>query len=406
MTNVLLTGGAGFIGTHTANALLAKGHNVRVLDLLDPQIHGKKSQFPPALDCRVDRVRGDVRHPRDLAKALDGIEVVFHLAARTGVGQSQYEVSRYVDTNVGGTATLLQAIVRQKNRVKKLVLASSRAVYGEGAARCLRHGQGHPAPRDRKALEGGDFRIKCVHCGRPMRPVPTAENAPLSPGSIYALTKKHQEDLCLQTGSAHGFSVVILRYFNVYGSLQSLGNPYTGVVTVFFNRLRQGNPISLYEGGLPTRDFVHVSDVVRANLAALHPGITPGSIFNVGSGQAISLRRLALTLGSVLGQPPRLEDNGEYRVGDILACTADLSRSSSLLRYRPRMTLRKGLDEFVQWAKTQKAGPLGGYERTVRELSSHHLFGQSRARLATRVPDRSDLKKHLLLASETHPANR
>ncbi|MBL0057966.1 MAG: NAD-dependent epimerase/dehydratase family protein [Elusimicrobia bacterium] len=234
MTQILLTGGAGFVGSHTAEALLAKGHHVRVLDVLDPQIHGKERQFPSALDPRVERMRGDVRRPGDLAKALDGIEVVFHFAARTGVGQSQYEVARYVDTNVGGTAALLQAIVGQKTRIKKLVLASSRAVYGEGAARCPRHGQGHPARRVRGDLERGDFQIKCAHCGRDMRPVPTAEDAALDPGSIYALTKKHQEDLCLQTASAHGFSVVILRYFNVYGSRQSLGNPYTGVVTVFF----------------------------------------------------------------------------------------------------------------------------------------------------------------------------
>ncbi|MBK8576340.1 MAG: NAD-dependent epimerase/dehydratase family protein [Elusimicrobia bacterium] len=258
-----------------------------------------------------------------------------------------------------------------------MVLASSRAVYGEGLSRCSRHGLVFPPARNRETLEKGDFSIKCPVCGNSARPVSTPENARTNPLSFYALTKKNQEELCLQTASAYGIPVVILRYFNVFGSRQALRNPYTGVVTVFYNRLREGKPISLYEAGLPTRDFVHVSDVVRANVAALNPRLPSGSIFNVGSGRGITIRQLAVTLGNLMGHRALLEEKGEFRIGDILACTADLSRARTALRYRPKMSLRKGLDEFLCWAKNE-SGDQTGYERTVRELSKKKLFGQAK----------------------------
>ncbi|MBL8023018.1 MAG: NAD-dependent epimerase/dehydratase family protein [Elusimicrobia bacterium] len=377
MEHILITGGAGFIGSRTAKALLGKGHRVRILDLLDPQIHGEKPKFPNSLNPGVDRIRGDVRRPADLQKALKGIDTVYHFAAKTGVGQSMYDVSGYVDTNVGGTATLLQAILQNKSQVKRLILASSRAVYGEGAALCPRHGNIFPEKRSRELLERGIFQVKCPHCGRTVKPIPTPEESRTDPGSIYALTKKHQEDLCLQAASAYGLSVVILRYFNVYGSGQALQNPYTGVATVFFNRLREGKPISLYEGGLPRRDFVHVSDVVQANLAALNPKIRSGSLFNVGSGQAITVRQLAQTLGNAIGRYPVLESKGEFRVGDIFACTAHMERSRHVLGYHPRMTLKKGLQEFATWANGEKRAKEGAYEQTVSELTHHNLFGKA-----------------------------
>lgn len=377
MTHILITGGAGFIGAHTTQALVAAGHGVRVLDILDPQIHGKRPVFPGSLNARVERIRGDIRCPADLNRALKGIDTVYHFAAKTGVGQSMYDVSGYVDTNVGGTAALLQAIAQNKQQVKKLILASSRAVYGEGAATCARHGSVFPAKRSRSSLERGQFQIKCPRCGQTVKPVPTSEVSRTDPSSIYALTKKHQEDLCLQAATAYGLSVVILRYFNVYGSGQALQNPYTGVATVFFNRLRNGQPISLYEEGLPTRDFVHVSDVVQANLATLNPKIQSGSVFNVGSGRAITIRQLAQTLGSVVGHSPEIKSNGEFRVGDIFACTASLTRSRRILGYRPQMTLKQGLQEFATWAQGEKKSKEGAYERTVSELTQHNLFGKA-----------------------------
>ena len=377
MSHILITGGAGFIGSHTADALLAAGHRVRILDLLDPQIHGKARQFPLSLDPRIERMRGDVRRPADLAKSLKGIEIVYHFAAKTGVGQSMYDVSGYVDTNVGGTAALLEAIAGLKKPIKRLILASSRAVYGEGAARCPRHGKVFPAKRLRTTLEQGNFQIRCPHCHRDVRPIPTSEDTRTDPKSIYALTKQQQEDLCLQAASAYGLSVVILRYFNVYGSRQALQNPYTGVATVFFNRLREGKPISLYEDGLPTRDFVHVLDVAQANLAAISPKIPSGTIFNVGSGRAITVRQLAQSLGRAVGHFPVLENKGEFRVGDIFACTANLARSRQTLGYRPTVSLKEGLAEFTTWAKNQKESRGQGYEQTVKELDLHHLFGRS-----------------------------
>jgi len=377
MKRILITGGAGFIGSHTADALLCAGYSVRILDILDPQIHGRRRQFPSILDPRIERMRGDVRCPRDLTKALENVDVVYHLAAFTGVGQSMYEISNYVDNNVGGTAALLQVLAHSKHRIQRLILASSRAIYGEGNARCSKHGVVSPLQRERGALENGDFNAKCPRCCKTVEPIPTPEGKPANPGSIYAVTKKHQEDLCIQACSAYGLSLVILRYFNVYGSRQALQNPYTGVITVFFNRLRDGSPISLYEDGIPTRDFVHVSDVVQANIAALNPQLSSGSIFNIGNGIPVTIRELAQALGEVMGCSPNLESKGEFRLGDILSCTSDLNQSHRILGYSPKISLRKGLAEFLEWAKRRRVVHGSSYEQTVRELKQHGLFGHA-----------------------------
>jgi dTDP-L-rhamnose 4-epimerase len=374
MPSILLTGGAGFIGSHTAQALLDQGHAVRVLDILDPQIHGEGAGFPAHLDHRVEALRGDVRDPATVSSAIKDVDAVFHFAARTGVGQSMYDIAAYVDHNVGGTAVLLEAIARRKTPLTRFVLASSRAVYGEGAAECDRHGVVSPEFRRRDALDSGDFDIHCPACGRTARPIPTPEDAPLDPGSVYALTKRMQEELCTQAAGTFDLPLTILRYFNVYGSRQSLHNPYTGVATVFFNRLSDGLPLALYEHGLPTRDFVHISDVVDANLAALELPAPPGSCVNVGGGEPITIRDLALALARLLGVQPDFEDSGEYRVGDILACTADLGRAREHLGYTPRMSLEDGLREFLAWAAEQDRTRRIPFDRTVSELRRHGLL--------------------------------
>jgi dTDP-L-rhamnose 4-epimerase len=376
MSNILITGGAGFVGSHTARALLNEGHRVRIVDLLDPQIHGKSGTFPATLDRRVDRVKGDIRRVNVLKATLDGVDAVYHFAAKTGVGQSMYDWSDYVDTNVGGTAALFQTLSRLKRPIQRVILSSSRAIYGEGLARCAQHGMVQPPARKRLDMDRGEFQVRCPRCYRFVVSVPTMENAKAQPASLYALSKKHQEDLALQAVAAFDTPVVILRYFNVFGSCQSLRNPYTGVVTVFFNRIRQGKNIALYEDGAPTRDFVHVSDVVRANVAALNYQGKPGEIFNVGSGRAITIKQLAVGLGKAMGHAACMEQTGEFRVGDIRACTADLTRSRKKLGYHPQTTIEKGLEEFVTWAK-KEAGPAGSYEKTVRELRQHRLFGRA-----------------------------
>jgi len=374
VATVLLTGGAGFIGSHTADALIARGHTVRVFDLLDQQIHGDGDSFPEHLDRNIETIHGDVRDAAAVTEALQSVDAVFHFAARTGVGQSMYDIADYVDHNVRGTAVLLEAIARRRNPLSRFVLASSRAVYGEGAAECYLHGVVFPSFRRRDALDRGDFEIKCPVCDRAARSIPTPEETPLDPGSVYALTKRMQEDLCAQAIETYHLPLVVLRYFNVYGSRQSLHNPYTGVATVFFNRLRDGETLDLYERGLPTRDFVHVRDVVDANIAALENQLPAGTLINIGSGETITIRQLGDSMARVLGVEPTLEDTGEFRVGDIFACTADLERAHALIGYRPRVSLENGLREFVDWADREDRSERIPFEKTIEELKEHGLL--------------------------------
>jgi dTDP-L-rhamnose 4-epimerase len=373
---ILVTGGAGFIGSHTCDLLLRAGHEVRILDCLDPQIHGEGAGFPAYLDKAVECVKGDVCQFDDCAAALEGIDAVYHFAAKTGVGQSMYDVASYVDTNVRGTAMLIEAIIKGGHSLKRLVLSSSRAVYGEGQGVCKEHGEFHPHLRKREDLNAGFFGIRCPVCGKEAEVMATHERCETEPLSAYAWTKKHQEDLCGWASTTFGIPTVILRYFNVFGSRQSLKNPYTGVVSIFYSLLRAGRPLSLYEGGRPIRDFVHVADVVRANLLALDRDDAVGSTFNVGAGARHSIADIANALGKAIDVEPELEDRGEFRVGDIFSCFADLSNSRSNLGYNPLFTLEEGMREFAAWASGEESVDL--YDKTVAELSAHGLFGAAR----------------------------
>ena len=372
MAKALITGGAGFIGSHTADALIRFGWQVRVLDCLDPQIHGSDADFPAYLDPRVECVRGDVRDSQDVAKALDGIDAVYHLAALTGVGQSMYEIASYVDVNCRGTATLLEQIVRRKQKIKRLVLASSRAVYGEGTYVDSAGRTVHPQLRLRGDRERGVFGV-LAEDGSELDPVPTSEDRPLSPISVYGVTKVQQEELCRHVAVTYGIPAVCLRYFNVYGSRQSLKNPYTGVVSVFYNRLLAGRPISLYERGLSGRDFVHVSDVAQANVLALDAEIETGIAINVGTGHQSTILDVANALAQACRRQPVFEDRGEFRLGDIRCCYADIRRARRVLDYEPRTDLTQGMREFADWAENQERVDL--YAKTVAELEQHNLFG-------------------------------
>lgn len=373
--NVLVTGGAGFIGTHTVRALVAQGHEVRILDCLDPQIHGPDADFSDELRSIAHCVRGDVRIEADCTQALHDIDAVYHFASRTGVGQSMYDISDYVATNVHGTAVLIEAIVKSRRPVRRFVLSSSRAVYGEGMFQCTRHGAVHPGVREPGALQAGDFEVHCPSCGEVMVAMPTPTDCPPSPMSIYAITKCQQEEYCQFAARVFSLPLIVLRYFNVYGSLQSLRNPYTGVISVFYSLLRDGQPLSLYERGLPIRDFVHVSDVVRANLLALSPDLAPGAVFNVGTGEAHTIAGIARALASAMGATLRIEDRGEYRLGDIFGCYAALEDSRATLGYQHQCNLEVGLREFVGWAAGQHVD--NRYEQTVTELQAHGLFGRA-----------------------------
>ena len=373
---VLITGGAGFIGSHTADLLIKNGYHVRILDNLDPQIHGTSGNFPAYLDPSIECIQGDIRSEEDLVRCLDGASYVYHFASLTGVGQSMYDIKSYSDVNVTGTATIIEAIIKNKFKIKKLILSSSRAVYGEGARFCPNCGLIHPDIRDRNHLQSGNFEIKCPNCGNITESIATSEINSLKPVSVYGWTKKAQEEICRYASDVFDLNVVLLRYFNVYGSRQSLINPYTGIVSIFYSRIKESQPISIFENNLPLRDFIHIKDVVRANLYALQTSLPSGETINVGSGMQCTISDIATALAKALNQEPKLIIGGEYRVGDILACTADITKARELLKFKPEVSLEEGMEEFVNWADTQESKDL--YKKAISELQTHSLFSSSR----------------------------
>jgi dTDP-L-rhamnose 4-epimerase len=367
---VLVTGGAGFIGSHLVDALLSAGHAVRVLDVLDPQVHGPGGHWPAYLSRAVERVAADVRDADRVAKALDGIEVVFHQAAAVGVAQSMYEIARYVEANSVGAAVLLEAIVARKSQVQRMVVASSMSIYGEGAYRTEDGEPVAPGLRPLAQLERREWEL-CDERGRRLVPIGTPESKPLAPTSVYAVTKRDHEELFLAVGAAYRIPTVALRYFNVYGSRQALSNPYTGVAAIFSSRLLNGRPPLVNEDGLQTRDFVHVSDIVQANLLALGCPADEGRVYNVGTGRPITIRRVAELLAERLGVDVAPEISHRFRAGDIRHCVADVSRARAELGYEPRTAFEDGVDEVIEWVRTQSAEDR--VEQAERELARRGL---------------------------------
>lgn len=345
--NILITGGAGFIGSHLADALISMGHRVRILDNLEPQVHGKNKQWPSYLNPQVECIFGDVRKRSDVAKSLEGIDGIFHFATLTGVGQSMYQMARYTDVNVQGTATLLETLIHTDHRVKRIVLASSRAVYGEGAYVCVSCGNVHPPVRSTVQLDEKQWEVDCPKCGNPILSVPTPEALPPDPGSMYAITKLTQEQMLGCFGQTYGLSTVSLRFFNVYGPRQSLANPYTGILTTFIQALLHNKPPEVYEDGAMTRDFVYVSDVIQACLLAYGNKRIIGR-YNVGSGQAVTILQLAQLMAKEISPnlQPRIVNMA--RVGDIRHCTADLQKAQSILGYVPKVSLEDGVKNILQ----------------------------------------------------------
>lgn len=369
---VLVTGGMGFIGSHLCKELLNLGHDVRVVDNLNPQVHGETADPGLVLPREVEFILGDVRDSDCLRRALKEVEVVFHLAAETGVGQSMYQIHRYMDCNVGGTAQLFEAIVNQRCEVAKVIIASSRAVYGEGAGECVNCGEVYPDLRTPKDLAAGNWEVQCPLCGRRVKPIPTREDKPLRPGSVYAISKRVQEDLALCIGPAYNVPVVALRFFNVYGSGQSLTNPYTGIITIFASRMKEGKPPLIYEDGKETRDFVHVYDVVQGCILAMRTDKANYQVFNIGSGTFLSILDMARIMGREFGVNLEPEIIGKYRVGDIRHCTADLTKAQQLLGYEPKIDFSEGIREFLIWARERESEDK--LELATRELEERRLF--------------------------------
>lgn len=369
---ILVTGGAGFIGSHLVDALVERGDPVRVLDNLQPQVHrgGKPAYLNPKAEYRFD----DLLDAAPLSAALDGMEAAVHLAALVGVGQSMYQIGRYVEGNTLGTARLLELVCRDgRPALSRFVVASSMSIYGEGLYRCPADGPTAPPMREQEQLDKHLWEIPCPKCRRPLAPVPTPEDKPLQPNSVYAISKKDQEELSLIVGQAYGLPVVALRFFNVYGPRQSLANPYTGACAIFSARIRNGKPPILYEDGEQTRDFIHVSDVVQAILLALEQPAVVGQALNVGTGVASSIRQVALGLAHAYGSPIAPKVAGRYRAGDIRHCFADISRLASH-GFRPKVSLKDGLRDLVRWGATAEAEDL--FEIAERELVERRLLGE------------------------------
>ncbi len=349
---VLVTGGAGFIGSHLVDALLNAGHEVRVLDNLCPQVHGDASEPPSYLSPHAEFLRGDVRNPDAVAKALDGVEAVFHEAAAVGVGQSMYEIDHYVSVNSYGAGVLLQAVAERRDRIRKILVASSMSIYGEGAYVSHDGGLVEPLPRPAAQLEVHDWELH-EGDGAVLSPVPTPETKRLMPTSVYAVTKRDHEELFLVAGAAYDIPAVALRYFNTYGPRQALSNPYTGALAIFSSQMMHGHRPLVFEDGRQSRDFVHVSDVVRANLLALDSDAAAGKVYNVATGRAVTVLDIVKILAKQLGRdlPPDIVNR--YRAGDIRHCFADISQIEMDLGYRPQVTLEDGIHETMTWVQTQ-----------------------------------------------------
>lgn len=352
--NVLVTGGAGFIGSHLVDALVADGHRVRVLDALVSQVHGAGAE-PTYVNSSAEFVFGDVCDRAAVDRVLEGIDVVFHEAAEVGVGQSMYEIERYVRANDLGTAVLLEAILARRPQIQKLVVASSMSIYGEGAYQCPKCGLVYPQLRPSQQLLDRRWEMECAKCGGKLAPAGTSEEKPLFPTSVYAVTKQDQEQFCLAVGRSYEIPTVALRYFNVYGTRQALSNPYTGVCAIFSARLLNGNRPMIFEDGEQTRDFVHVSDIVQANLLALETDRADYHAVNVGTGAATSVRAICELLAKGLDLDLEPEIVGKYREGDIRHCVADISRARDLLGYEPRVSLANGIPELLAWVRAQAA---------------------------------------------------
>jgi len=350
---ILITGGAGFVGSHTADALVGQGHQVRVYDNLREQVH--PAGMPAYLSTEVEFIQGDMRDLGKLSEAVQDVDVIYHLAAAVGVGQSMYQIADYTAANTLGTANLLQAILNTNSHPEKLIVASSMSIYGEGEYSCSECGEVAPARRSAQQVQQKKWEPVCPYCSRAVRPVATRETKPLNCSSIYALSKKDQEEMVLLFGRTYQIPAVALRYFNIYGTRQALSNPYTGVVAIFASRLMNRKPPLVFEDGLQLRDFVNVRDIVQANLLAIESADADGIPLNIGSGQPISIREIAAELAQMLGADVSCQITGKYRAGDIRHCFADISRATRVLGYRPQVDFRDGLAELVSWLGSQQA---------------------------------------------------
>lgn len=377
MGKVLVTGGAGFIGSNVALKLIAKGYSVVVLDSLSEQIHGSNpDQTSPlylSIKDKVDFVKGDVCKREDWLKALDGVDYVIHLAAETGTGQSMYEIEKYVGTNIGGTALLLDILANTKHHVKRVVVAESRAIYGEGKYVCPYCGVVYPLERKDEDMSKGDFECKCPKCGGPVKLVGTTEDSNILPSSVYGITKQVQGQLVHLVCKSIGVESVSFRYQNVYGPGQSLSNPYTGILSIFSTRIKNGNGLNIFEDGKETRDFVFIDDVADATILGMEVPAANGHVFNVGTGVATDVLTVAHTLCDKYGIQVPITVSGNYRLGDIRHNFADITLAKQILGFNPKWNFSDGIEQFVKWVNQQEVQE-DNYEASIEEMKKKGLY--------------------------------
>jgi dTDP-L-rhamnose 4-epimerase len=370
MTNVLVTGGAGFIGSFIVDELLRQGHFVRVLDNFEPQVHAGKT--PEYLSDNIEVVKGDILNDDVLASSLKDIDVIFHQAAMVGVGQSMYQIKRYMHVNTMGTANLLEFLVNGKHNVKKLLVASSMSTYGEGAYRCEKCGNVDPFLRSEQQMVKGEWELKCPSCKSLLYPIPTPETKRQNCTSIYALSKMDQESMCMMVGKSYGIPTVAFRYFNVYGPRQSLSNPYTGVAAIFMSRVKNNHQPVIYEDGLQSRDFVSVHDIAQANIIGMKKTAANFEAFNVGTGIQVTIKEVAEILIELYGKRIMPNITNKFRKGDVRHCFADISKISKKLGFRPKVSFKEGMKELIEWAREQEA--VDHFDDAATELKKKGLI--------------------------------
>ncbi len=373
---VLITGGAGFIGSTLALKLIKKGYEVRVLDSMSEQIHGDNyasSELFRKIEGKVEFLLGSVEERSKWEEALKDVTYVIHLAAETGTGQSMYEIERYTDVNIKGTAIFLDILANTEHSVKKIVVASSRAIYGEGEYECSTHGVVYPVARDDKHMAQGDFNVKCPICSENVKLLATTETSKIHPTSMYGFTKQGQEQMCMIMGESLGIPVVAFRYQNVYGPGQSLKNPYTGILSIFSTRIKNNLGINIFEDGTESRDFVYIDDVVDATIAGLENETADNHSFNIGTGVATDVLTVANELVKAYGVDVPIEVSGNYRLGDIRHNFADISKAQTLLGYKPKYSFEEGIAQFTQWVNTQTI-ETDLYEKSLNELREKGLM--------------------------------
>lgn len=377
MKNVLITGGAGFIGSNLALKLIERGYKITILDNLSPQIHGdnpiKNSPLYQSIIGKTEFILGTVTSKDNWLKAIEGQDAIIHLAAETGTGQSMYQIQRYCDVNIGGTAIMLDILANTDNTIKKLVIASSRAIYGEGRYECKNHGIVFPEARNDENLQRGDFECKCPLCQKSVMPLSTNEDSIIHPSSIYGITKQNQEQMVLTVGKALNIPAVAFRYQNVFGPGQSLTNPYTGILSIFSNLFLKNKDVNIFEDGKESRDFVYINDVVDATILGLEKEEANYQVFNVGTGINVDVSTIANMLIKQYKSHSNCSITGNYRIGDIRHNFADISKIKNILEFTPKYSIEEGLQLFTKWVLNQDISN-EKYDDSLKELKDRKLL--------------------------------